>query len=62
MNDNNKIEMWKNRGNRSRLITSVVCFTNKTTYVGDSAIYIGGYSKSTIYESKRLNGHKWDVK
>ena len=35
-------------------------FTNKTTFVGDSAIYIGVYSKSTIYESKRLNSHKWD--
>ena len=31
MNDNNKIEMWKNRGNGSRLIKSVVYFANKTT-------------------------------
>ena len=60
MNDNNKIEMWKNRGNGSRLIKSVVYFANKTTFVGDSAIHIGIYSKSTIYESKRLNSHKWD--
>ena len=35
-------------------------FTNKTTFVEDSAIYIGVYSKSIIYESKRLNSHKWD--
>ena len=62
MNDNNKIEILQNRGNGSRLIPSVVCFTNETIYVGDSAINIEGYSKSTIYESKRLNGHKWDVK
>ena len=62
MNDNNKIEILQNRGNGSRLIPSVVCFTNETIYVGDSAINIGGYSKSKIYESKRLIGHKWDDK
>ena len=62
MNDNNKIEILQNRGNGSRLIPSVVCFTNETIYVGDSAINIGGYSKSKIYESKRLIGHKLDDK
>ena len=62
MNDNNKIEILQDRGNGSRLIPSVVCFTNKTIYVGNSAINIEGYSKSTIYESKRLIGHKWDDK
>ena len=62
MNDNKKIEILEDRGNGSRLIPSVVCFTNKTIYVGNSAINIEGYSKSTIYESKRLIGHKLDDK
>ena len=62
MNDNNKIEILQDRGNGSRLIPSVVCFTNETIYVGDSAINIEGYSKSKIYESKRLIGHKLNDK
>ena len=62
MNDDNEIEILQDRGNGSRLIPSVVCFTNETIYVGNSAINIGGYSKSKIYESKRLIGHKWDDK
>ena len=56
--NNNKIEILDNHGNGSKCIPSVVCFTNEDIYVGDSAIDIEGYSKSTIYESKRLIGHK----
>ena len=59
MNDN-KIAILEDLENGSGLIPSVVCFTNEVIYVGDSAIDIEEYCKSTIYESKRLIGHKWN--
>ena len=57
MNDNT-IEILEDGGNGNKFIPSVVCFTNEAIYVGNSAIGLEGYSKSTIYESKRLIGHK----
>jgi hypothetical protein len=62
MNDDNKIEILEDRGDGSRFIPSVVCFINEAVYVGNSAINIEGYSKSKIYESKRLIGHKLNDK
>ena len=62
MNDNKKIEILEDREDGSRFIPSVVCFINEAIYVGNSAINIEGYSKSKIYESKRLIGHKLNDK
>ena len=59
---NKKIEIIADNKNGNRIIGSIVCFkNNKERLIGESAKnYILQYPESTIYDSKRLIGLKFN--